>query len=66
MLLGPSFIVLNIYGIKTNELLILQINCHAGKQDTFFSKQLWRNDFPFLEEQITCILQYLKSCGFGS
>lgn len=33
--------------LKPDELLILQINFHAGKQDTFFSKQLWRNDFPF-------------------
>lgn len=52
--------------LKPDELLILQINCHAGKQDTFFSEQLWRNNFHFLEEQFICVLWYLKSCGFGS
>lgn len=39
VLLGQSSIMLSVYGTKTDELLILQFNCRAAKQNTFFSLQ---------------------------
>jgi len=45
-LLGPSFVMLNTYSIKTNQLLY-KVIVMLEEQDIFFSKQLWKKEFPF-------------------
>lgn len=65
MLLGQSSIMLSVYSTKTDELLILQFVVLQSK--TLSSVNSYGEmGFYFLEEQITYVLWYLESCGFGS
>ena len=50
--------MLNTYSIKTNQLLY-KVIVMLEEQDIFFSKQLWKKEFPFLAEQTTYNLQFL-------